>query len=64
MATFIRFAIRQPLQPNLRIDSVPADFNSYVWDVDVSTVDGQLAAGRMRYMGQPYRVIELGPIER
>jgi hypothetical protein len=59
----IRFAIRKPAPPDLVLDSVPAIFNRYVWDVDDSTEEGRAQAGRMRYLGQPFGVIELGPID-
>jgi hypothetical protein len=62
MAT-IRFAVKQPTSPDLVLDSVPAQFTRYVWDVDESTEEGALRAGRMRYLGQPYGVIELGPLD-
>jgi hypothetical protein len=57
----IRFAVRR--FPDLEIDSVPAVFNRFVWDVDDSTPEGKARAGRMRYMGAPYGVIELGAID-
>jgi hypothetical protein len=61
MAT-VRFAVAHPQPPNLSLSAVPATFEDYIWDVDTDTEDGRLQAGRMRYVGQPYRVIELGTI--
>jgi hypothetical protein len=61
MAT-VRFAVAHPQPPDLQVAAVPAIFENYIWDVDTDTEDGRLQAGRMRYIGQPYRVIELGTI--
>lgn len=58
----IRFAVAAPQDPDLHIPGVPATFANYVWDVDDSTPVGARSAARMRYLGQPYGVEELGDI--
>jgi hypothetical protein len=59
----IRFAIKAPLPSSFLIDSVPAQFTRFVCDIDESQDDGAARIGRMRYIGQAYNVIELGPID-
>lgn len=59
----IRFAVRAPTSPELDLPSVPATFSRRVWDIDDSTSEGAARAGRMRWAGQPFGVIELGPID-
>ena len=59
----IRFAVKAPLSPNFSLSSVPADFQRYVWDIDTDQPDGTERAGRMRYLGTAYGVMELGPID-
>lgn len=62
MAT-IRFAVRAPLSPNLSMPGVPAEFARYVCDINDEVEGGVDRIGRMRYMGRPFNVIELGPID-
>lgn len=59
----IRFAVRAPLSPNFSLPSVPADFQRYVCDIDTDQPDGENRAGRMRYLGTAYGVMELGPLD-
>lgn len=62
MAT-IRFAIRKPLPSSFNIEAVPAQFTRFVCDIDDAEPDGAARLGRMRYVGQAFKVIELGEID-
>ena len=59
----IRFAVKAPQPSDLELSAVPALFTRRVWDIDDSTPEGAARAGRMRYVGPPHGVIELGVID-